>query len=257
MMSTEKKQVSIEEVSQYLESKRKYSKLTAVGVMMCIGSAIPLLSLLALVGQNYINMSNKEATAVGLIALFGLIVVAVGIFLRTNLFGFDLEKTNRDKLQLDNGGKRLFAEELDQYKPTYLRRLTFSVVLIVLSVVPLITVAILTDNGWLLLWMVNLMLLLIGFGVFIIVPTSNHYNALRLILEIGDPILEKSKQLKRTEKVAAFYWPLVTAGYVGWSLWTMAWGISWIIWPVAALVFPALIGLIGLFDSYDETGDMY
>lgn len=37
----------------------------------------------------------------------------------------------------------------------------------------------------------------------------------------------------------------------------MAWGISWIIWPVAALVFPALIGLIGLFDSYDETGDMY
>jgi len=256
-MLTEKKHVSIEEVSQYLDNKRKASNWTAIGVIMCIGSVIPLLSLLALVGQNYINMSNKEATAVGLIALFGLIVVAIGIFLRTHLFGFDLEKTNRDKLQLDNGSKKLFAEEMDEYRPTYLRRVTLSVMLIVLSVVPLITVSILIDNGWLALWMVNLMLVMIGFGVLIIVPTSNHYNALRFVLEIGDHIPEKSKQLKRTEKVAAFYWPLVTAGYIGWSLWTMAWGITWIIWPVAALVFAALIGLIDLLYSYDETGDIY
>jgi len=257
MVLTEKKHISIEEVSEYLENKRKASNMTAVGVMLCIGSVIPLLSLLALVGQNYINMSNKEATAVGLIALFGLLVVAVGLFLRANYFGLDLEKASRDKLQLENGGKRLFAEELDKYKHTHLRRVTFSVAMIVLSVVPLITVSILTDNGWLALWMVNLMLLLIGFGVFIILPTTNHYTALRFILEIGDPIPEKSKQLKRTEKVAAIYWPLVTAGYIGWSLWTMAWGTSWIIWPVAAMVFAAVIGLIDLFDSYDETGDKY
>jgi hypothetical protein len=32
----------------------------------------------------------------------------------------------------------------------------------------------------------------------------------------------------------------------------MAWGITWIVWPVAAIGFAALIGFVGIFDSDDE-----
>lgn len=251
MSLMDKRNITMEEVSEYLAYKRKVSKLTAFGVILCIGSIIPLLSLQALVGQNYIDMSNKVATTIGIMSLFGLIAVAVGILLKANLVGIDLDKTSRNKLHLDDGSKRILAEDLDKYQPIYIQRVTFSVILIILSTLPLIAVSILIDNGWISLWMVNLMLLLIAFGVYVIVPTSNHYNALKDVMEFGNPISEKSKQLKRTEKVAAFYWPLVIASYLGWSLWTMAWGTTWIMWPVAAVLFAALIGFINLFDSND------
>ncbi len=68
----------------------------------------------------------------------------------------------------------------------------------------------------------------------------------------GDYAPYKRKQMNRIKKLGAFYWPFVTAIYIGWSLWTMAWGTTWIVWPVASIGFAALIGLIGLFDSSDD-----
>lgn len=51
------------------------------------------------------------------------------------------------------------------------------------------------------------------------------------------------------EEIAVIYWPLVTAIYIGWSLWTMQWGITWIVWPVAAIAFAAVVGLLKFFDE--------
>ncbi|MCL1049828.1 hypothetical protein L2755_09365 [Shewanella abyssi] len=38
----------------------------------------------------------------------------------------------------------------------------------------------------------------------------------------------------------------LTAIYLGWSLWTMNWGVTWIVWPVGAVLFAALVGLMEL-----------
>ena len=39
---------------------------------------------------------------------------------------------------------------------------------------------------------------------------------------------------------------VVTAVYVGYSLWSQAWNISWIIWPVAGILFGAIAGFVSL-----------
>ncbi|MGB3368079.1 MAG: hypothetical protein WBA54_11350, partial [Acidaminobacteraceae bacterium] len=75
---------------------------------------------------------------------------------------------------------------------------------------------------------------------------------LNLIASEGDYAPHKIKQTKQIEKLAAFYFPLITAIYLGWSFWTMNWGRTWIIWPIAAIGFAVLIGLRGLLDSNDE-----
>ncbi len=36
------------------------------------------------------------------------------------------------------------------------------------------------------------------------------------------------------------YWLLVTAVYLGWSFFTDGWRMTWIIWPVAGVLFAAV-----------------
>ena len=42
---------------------------------------------------------------------------------------------------------------------------------------------------------------------------------------------------KRNSALATIYWCLVTAVYLAWSFITMDWGRTWIVWPVAGVLF--------------------
>ena len=69
------------------------------------------------------------------------------------------------------------------------------------------------------------------------------------LLQIGDYTPEGKKAGKRIEKVAVVYWLLVTAIYVGYSLWSEKWSISWVIWPVAGILFGAIAGYLRLDEN--------
>ena len=47
--------------------------------------------------------------------------------------------------------------------------------------------------------------------------------------------------------IAGIYWTLVTAGYLAWSFWSGEWNRTWIIWPVAGVLFGAIIGIAAMF----------
>ena len=49
--------------------------------------------------------------------------------------------------------------------------------------------------------------------------------------------------------ISAVFWPLVTAGYLGWSFATGDWHITWILWVISGLVFAAVSGGIGAYFS--------
>ena len=101
------------------------------------------------------------------------------------------------------------------------------------------------------------MMLMIATGIYVISSVSAKYTAYSHILQEGGLKEGRSKRAKKAEKLAAFYWPMLVAIYLGWSLWTMNWGETWIIWPVGAVLFVALIGLVELFDKDDLHGTDY
>lgn len=55
--------------------------------------------------------------------------------------------------------------------------------------------------------------------------------------------------------VAAFYWPLVVAIFLAWSFIGSAWGISWVVWPIAAVLFGALASGLGALERYRAAND--
>lgn len=241
--------VSYDAAMTYVNDKKKISKLTSVGVFICVLSIVPLLLLLFMKGRYDLNMSTSVLITIGLTSLFVLIAVAVVVLMQTNRYNFDFDINQDRHLKLDESVKHRFKMLLEAYRSVYIKKITFAVIIILLSTMPLISVSILTQSGELALLMVIVKLVMIALGVSIIIPVSQHYSVLKDMVKIGEPTSIKSKKEKRTEKIAAFYWPLMVAVYLGWSLWTMAWGTTWILWPVAVVLFIAVIGLMALIDS--------
>ena len=99
------------------------------------------------------------------------------------------------------------------------------------------------------LMMLIVLFIFIAIGINIVSPVSAKYDAYNNVLTDNTIETEKSRRVKRAEKLAAFYWPLLVAIFLGWSLWTMDWGVTWIIWPVGAVLFAALVGLMELLDK--------
>lgn len=244
--------ISLEDANQYVKSKVETAKMTALGVIICVNAIVPLFILLALAESNTFGLTSNTATIFGFISLFVIIAFGVSILIRGNLVTSDVEKLEAVPFELEYGVRGIFKERIKEYKPTYISRVTISVLMFMTSFLPLVTAAMLRQSSMIIYLMVALLISIIALGVFLLVPVSLKYNALTFIAGEGNYSPYKKKELRRIEKFAAFYWPLITAIYIGWSLWTMAWGITWIVWPVGALAFAALIGLLGLFDKDED-----
>lgn len=246
------KKITLEEAREYLENKRAAAKLISRGVLLCIYSIVPLLFLEALTENPGINLSSDIASALGLILLFAIVAIGVVQFLRTSQYSDDFEKLQNTPFELAYGVRSIYVEKYKEYKPEYIRKISLSVTLFVMSVVPLLTVSLLISSDMLEILMVVLLVIIVGMGTYIIIPASMENDALNFLIGEGEYAPHKKSENQRAEKIGAFYWPLVTAVYIGWSLWTMDWGITWIIWPVAGIAFAALIGLFGMFEGNEK-----
>lgn len=59
-------------------------------------------------------------------------------------------------------------------------------------------------------------------------------------MQEGNYTAAEKKKTPLQEAIAGGYWTIVTAGYLAWSFLTDAWQISWVIWPVAGILFVAV-----------------
>ena len=49
---------------------------------------------------------------------------------------------------------------------------------------------------------------------------------------------------ERLQPVSAIYWGVVTAGYLAYSFVTMDWQRSWIVWPVAGVLYGVIFAVV-------------
>ena len=84
--------------------------------------------------------------------------------------------------------------------------------------------------------MVCVLLLAVGIAVVLFVLCGVRMGSYDRLLQQGDySIANKSNHV--AQRVAAVYWPLITAAYLAYSFITNDWHRSWIIWPVSGALF--------------------
>jgi len=108
--------------------------------------------------------------------------------------------------------------------------------LCIISAVPLLLVT----GDFARILMVDFLLIFIAAAVFIFVISGTIYGSYRKLLQEGE-YSEKNKQLKRRlELLNTIYWCSIIAIYLLISFVTFAWDRTWIVWPVAAVLFAAV-----------------
>jgi len=244
-------QISLEQAVKYIENKMEVSALVTKGVMLCVCSVVPLFFFLAMAETNRLNLTGDIAAAIGIVSILVMVSIGISFFIRTNQYESDISVIDNEAFELAYGVHSVFKEKLKKFRPTYNLRLSFGIFMFIISFVPLMFVSMFFGGSDIVLMMLIVLFLMIAAGIYIVAPVSAKFDAYNNILK--DSCLEtaKSKRTKRVEKLAAFYWPLLTAIFLGWSLWTMDWGVTWIVWPVGAVLFAALVGLMELLDKED------
>ncbi|MGL1957152.1 MAG: helix-turn-helix domain-containing protein [Colwellia sp.] len=242
-------QISLEQAEQYVENKLEISALVTKGALLCVCSVVPLFFFLAMAETNRLNLTGDIAAAIGVVGILFMVSIGISFFIKTNQYESDIAVIDNEAFELAYGVHSVFKEKLKKFRATFNRRLSIGIFMFIISFLPLMLVSIFYNGSDIILVMLIVLIFMIAAGIYIVAPASAKYDAYNNILK--DHCLEaaKSKRIKRAEKLAAFYWPMLTAIFLGWGLWTMDWGVNWIVWPVGAVLFAALVGLMELLDK--------
>ena len=93
---------------------------------------------------------------------------------------------------------------------------------------------------------VGLLLAIVATGVFLLVNSGIRMGALQKLLQEGEYTKDNKEKNNNpiVQGISSAYWLVITAGYLAVSFLTGAWNITWVVWPVAGVLFGAIISIV-------------
>ena len=236
------RKISLAEANDYLEQRKNASVQIAIATLLCIISPILIFLLLAFSECTSIPITENLAVGIGLVALFSLVTIAVVIYIRVGFKNAPYEFLEKEPFETEYGVTGLAREKQKTYRNTYIKYNIFGTCACILSPVPLICAA-LSGKGLLVMIMLCVTLLTVAIGVMFFIVAGVRWASMQKLLKEGE-FSEKGKQKNKIiEAIGTVYWLLATAIYLGWSFLTSDWHITWVIWPIAGVLF-AVVELV-------------
>lgn len=236
-------EVSLEEANTYMSLVEKVSKQIAGAVAACILSPVFLILFAGYAETGMIHIDEDVAGCIGAAVLIIIIACAVFVFVSRGIQLNKYEYMEKENLNLQYGIAGIAESKREAHNPKYKSSIAIGVVLCILSVVPLLLAAGFNLPEQVYISLTGLLLILIACGVFLFVSVGMVHECYNKLLEEGDYTRENKINAKRNDSISTIYWAVVTAAYLGYSFVTGAWDKSWIIWPVAGVLFAAIIGV--------------
>ena len=234
------RRISEEEVKVYLDLARLVARKLALGVSLCILSPVCLIILGGMSDLGNTGISENMASGFGVAVLFMLVALGVGLLILNGLKMSKYEWMETDLVQLDEDVSKRVYEEKEMYETKFRSGIAMGVVLCISSMIPLFLSLAIFENELFEVYTIGVMFFLVSIGVHIIVNSSCIYGSYQKLLQEGDYTVESKTKNKLTETFSGIYWCIIVAVYLGWSFMTNDWGKTWIIWPVAGVVFAAM-----------------
>lgn len=235
------RQVSMEEANDYLTLVQQHAKPVALAVGACILSPIPLLLLATLGEMN--RLAPQVAALTGVILLLVAVALAVMVFVRWGMKKERYEYLEKEPIETAYGVSGVVRERQKAHRAAFVRHIVAGVMLCVLSPVPLLCASMLTEIAIILMGALCILLAMVAAAVYLFVSAGMVEGSYQCLLEEGDytrPRKERSKSPWVT-----VYWCTVTAVYLAWSFYTEDWQRTWLVWPVAGVIFGGIAALMG------------
>lgn len=238
--------VTLQESSDFLKSRVGYGRQIAFGVMLCI--LAPVLLILFGGMEDAGAISEVFAYSAGVTALILMVSAAIAIFIVCNAKMKRFKYLEKGDFELEYGALGIIKEKRAVFEKEYLYKTVVGIILCILGVIPLIIAGIFEASDMLCVVFTALIFVAASAGIFLLISAGaikSGYDQLLLEGEFEPGLKEDNK--KKNRKKDAFggaYWPIVAAVYLGLSFITNDWRITWVVWPVAALVFAGIMAAL-------------
>ena len=229
--------VSMEEANQYLDMKSKGSRIVANATSLCILSPVPLI-VLGTMTEDHILIGFS------LVLLLVLVAIAVYLFVNYGLRESHMQHLEKEIFETEYGVPGMVRERREQYEPTFTRNIAIGVVLCILSVIPTIMAGVMEVEDYMSGISVGLLLIIVSIGVNILIRAGMIKSSYDTLLQEWEYTIEEKHLKKKTDDFSGAYWCLIVVIYLGWSFWTNNWKMTWIIWPVAGVLYAAVLGIV-------------
>lgn len=227
--------VTMEEANAFLAIKKQTAKWIAIACSLFTLSPVALLLLGAASETGLLSISENAAGGIGMCILLLMVGIGVVICIFSGMKTREYEYLEKELIETEYGVVGMVKERMKQYQSTYTTYHVLGTVLCILAIMPLFLCIIFTENEFALVCMMVLMFLFIAIGVVFFTIAGINNASMQKLLQEGD--YSREAKSDRKTGIGAVYWPIVTAIYLAYSFITMDWGRSWIVWPVAGVLF--------------------
>ncbi|MBO5278291.1 MAG: helix-turn-helix transcriptional regulator [Lachnospiraceae bacterium] len=254
-MPAEKEQprrVTMEEANEFLAVKAGTAGKIALATFLCILSPISLLLLAGASEENLLGISENFAAGVGLIVLALMIAAAVAVFIICGMKTSQFEYLEKEVFETEYGVNGMVKERQKQYRETYTRYNVLGTVLCIAAVIPLFAGAFVEGHEFAELLCLSMTLVVVGIGVIFFIIGGINWASMQKLLQEGDYSRQKKTSKIPTGAIATVYWLVTVAIYLGCSFRADSWDKSWVIWPVAGVLFAALMTVCGVLQAREK-----
>lgn len=248
--------VTLEEAQAFADARHRTRWSLTCAVALFVISPVVLVVLSTMSGSPLLRMDDTLVTGTGIAVLLLLVVAGVSLLIRRNQELAPFERLSEGEFTRDPAVSAWAQQLRAASEPRRTTALMVAVALWILCAVPTIAGGLISDHSA--AWAdaapgigVGLTLVMVALGLLVLLPASWAHSVAEVLTDEGD--LPSGHPEQRGSRLvgafAAAYWPLLTAVFLAWSFLGNAWDRSWLIWPLGALVFAAIAGGIGAWQS--------
>lgn len=238
------RKVTMEEAQEFIRVRKEASLWIPAGVAACILSPAPLFLLLGMWEEGRLMISEDMASGIGFALVLLIVAAAVGNFILTGMKLGKYEWMEKEEFELCYGIAGMVKERQEAEAAGFSRKIAVGVIFCILSGVPLFLLSVLNGNETAQTGGLVFLLLMVAAGVYLLTSAGIRKGSYEQLLQEGDYTREAKEASRIIGRIAAVYWCVVTAVYLGWSFLTGNWHSTWVMWPVAGILFGAIAGVV-------------
>jgi len=230
--------LSTERAEEYVEAMRRDRRIPAVAIPLFVLSALPLLLLIALGGE----APSGWTLGAGLTVLLVLVAVAVVLLVLHGSRMEEFEDVTDGRFTLTPQVRELALALRREHRRERTLAVGAAILLWILAAVPVILAGVLADPGTMTpMYGVCATLAMVAIGLWLVLGAAwSDTAAAALLQEEDEDDLAVTSTSPAIRVVAAMYWPVTTAVYLAWSFLSGDWGITWVVWPIAGVLYAGL-----------------
>lgn len=238
------RKVTMEEAQEFIRVRKEASLRIPAGVAACILSPVPLFLLQGMWEEGRLMISEDLASGIGFALLLLIVAAAVGSFILTGTKLGKYEWMEKEEFELCYGIAGMVKERQEAEAAGFSRKIAVGVIFCILSCIPLFLLSVLNGSKIVQAGGLVFLLLMVAAGVYLLTSAGIRKGSYEQLLQEGDYTREAKEASRIIGRIAAVYWCVVTAVYLGWSFLTGNWHSTWIVWPVAGILFGAIAGVV-------------